>query len=339
MFSSWAKKSLVALAACVLLMIGVAVVPAAAAPSGATVSGNVLVFGDRPERATMANALSGLGYTVTDEVALPADVSGFDAIFHVDPINSLLTADEQSRLTAFVNGGGGLYLTGERPCCEPNNDAVQQVVNGLVAGGGVTVGEQGDVAGPYNFNPTAVGGLTTTPNTLSTWSAGGPGGMAGVAGDNVVVTGAGDVVIGGAWDESDMTGGAGRIVVLMDVNYLAVGGAAEIVENLAAFLVVPAPDADQDGVTDETDNCPDDANPDQVDTDEDGIGDVCDDTPNGTTTTTSTSTPTSTTTSTPAPSSTTTTSAAVDGAQLASSRAAARRHARPTRRERRGPRG
>lgn len=37
-------------------------------------------------------------------------------------------------------------------------------------------------------------------------------------------------------------------------------------------------DTDGDGVIDDDDNCPDDANPDQADTDADGIGDVCDDT-------------------------------------------------------------
>mgnify|MGYP003877155245 CR=1 FL=1 len=38
-------------------------------------------------------------------------------------------------------------------------------------------------------------------------------------------------------------------------------------------------DADGDGVADESDNCPDDANPTQDDNDNDGIGDVCDPTP------------------------------------------------------------
>ncbi len=34
-------------------------------------------------------------------------------------------------------------------------------------------------------------------------------------------------------------------------------------------------DADGDGIPDEKDNCPSDANPDQTDTDKDGLGDVC----------------------------------------------------------------
>lgn len=37
----------------------------------------------------------------------------------------------------------------------------------------------------------------------------------------------------------------------------------------------PLPDVDNDGVPDETDNCPNVANPDQLDTDSDGLGDAC----------------------------------------------------------------
>jgi len=42
----------------------------------------------------------------------------------------------------------------------------------------------------------------------------------------------------------------------------------------------PATDADCDGFDDETDNCPDVYNPDQLDSDGDGVGDVCDNCPN-----------------------------------------------------------
>ncbi len=39
-------------------------------------------------------------------------------------------------------------------------------------------------------------------------------------------------------------------------------------------------DSDNDGISDDKDNCPYDANPDQTDTDNDGLGDVCDNCPN-----------------------------------------------------------
>lgn len=41
-------------------------------------------------------------------------------------------------------------------------------------------------------------------------------------------------------------------------------------------LTFPGPDTDSDGIEDDIDNCPNNANPDQADTDEDGLGDVCD---------------------------------------------------------------
>ena len=46
--------------------------------------------------------------------------------------------------------------------------------------------------------------------------------------------------------------------------------------NLSIDTGNPPPDADEDGIPDYFDNCPDVHNPDQADSDEDGIGDVCD---------------------------------------------------------------
>ena len=45
------------------------------------------------------------------------------------------------------------------------------------------------------------------------------------------------------------------------------------------FSCPPADDSDNDGISDASDNCPADANPDQEDFDEDGVGDACDNCP------------------------------------------------------------
>jgi len=48
-----------------------------------------------------------------------------------------------------------------------------------------------------------------------------------------------------------------------------------------AQVCLPPPDSDNDGVSNATDNCPDDANSDQADNDGDGAGNACDSSPDG----------------------------------------------------------
>ena len=98
--------------------------------------------GDTTSRDWAAQSLASDGYDVTDQASLPADLSGYGAIFYIgtDPID---VASEPA-LESFVESGGGLYLTGERPCCESLNSADSEIVNTLVKSGGVTVGGLGD---------------------------------------------------------------------------------------------------------------------------------------------------------------------------------------------------
>ena len=80
----------------------------------------------------------------------------------------------------------------------------------------------------------------------------------------VAVDNSGNIVLAGRSDGSvDFGGGT-----------LTTAGASDIF--VAKF---GAADADGDGIPDATDNCPNDANPNQEDADHDGLGDVCDPTP------------------------------------------------------------
>jgi hypothetical protein len=203
------------------------------------------------------STLTGDGYTVVERYAdsLPADLRPFDQIW-VYTTNGLSTTD-QNRLVSYAESGHGVYLTGERPCCEAANESDSAIVNQVVPGGGVTIGGLGDpfyAYGQVQLNPTAVGGSTTTPYAPTAWTVDAPGGMDGVSGDNVFasVSGPGSTVLGAVWDSSEVTGG-GRVAVLMDINWceqweLDPVTAPQISADLALFLsglsAPPSPPSD-----------------------------------------------------------------------------------------------
>jgi hypothetical protein len=202
---------------------------------------SVLVFGDYPSKDILATSLTSLGHSVTNVSTLPADLGGFDTIWHVGAFVPL-TADEQTRLANYLAGGGGIHLTGERPCCEPLNDSLQSFVNSVVTGGAVQVGDLGDINGAYTINPSAHGGLATTPNSVSVWvpsASGGMGGLGSLPSANILATGAGDVPVGGAWISSELNSSAGRMTLLMDVNWFEQPGSGDnlaIIDNIQTFL-------------------------------------------------------------------------------------------------------
>ena len=199
---------------------------------------NVLIFGDS-EKSNLAANLTALGDTVTVVTILPLDLTPFDKVWHVGALVPLTPA-ERARLAAFLASGKGVHLTGERPCCEALNNSLELLVNSVVVAGGINVGDQGDILpGPYPFNPTAVGGITTTPNALTSWcpiSPGGIGGVNGVSGPNVLVSRFDGVPVGAAWDSTDLVGGTGRLTLLMDVNWFTQACGPPIIENIENFL-------------------------------------------------------------------------------------------------------
>lgn len=216
---------------------------ASGAASEPSAQPNVLVFGTYYSRSSAVAELQSLGASVTLADALPADLAPFDAIWMVTAF-STISASDRAQLIAFIKDGNGVYLTGERPCCEELNTSVELLVNEIVAGGGISVGGIGDIGSSSNlfpFNSTAVGGITTTPHAIANWSPSASGGMVGVAPANVLSASNTGTPVAAAWDGAQLVGGAGRLVVMMDVNWFSSLGSASnkfALANIHQFLLM-----------------------------------------------------------------------------------------------------
>ena len=179
-------------------------------------------YGSSESISDLQNLLIAAGYGVRVAPSLPDDLSSFRAIWFIDAQSSL-DASEQTRLKSFVSSGGGLFLTGERPCCEALNQGDQALVNSLVTSGPIQVGGLGDAdycTCTEKVNPLVIDGLATTPNTALQWEPSAPGGLSGVSARNVTTRSAGGLATGAAWGSGDLNGKKGRLVIQMDVNWL-----------------------------------------------------------------------------------------------------------------------
>lgn len=196
----------------------------------------ILVFGNFT-RGSLITDLTSLGHTVTDSGAgLPTDLSVFDVIWHVST-TTVLSGSQQTQLSGFLTGGGGLHLTGERPCCEAMNASITTFLNSVVVGGGITVGLQGDLGLTGDVNPSALGSIASNPNAITSIPFALSGGILGVSGDNIFTTNGAGGINGAIFNESDLIGGAGRLTLLMDVNWFGSGGQRALtIENIQTFL-------------------------------------------------------------------------------------------------------
>jgi len=201
----------------------------------------ILVFGENDngvEGDNVKASLEELGYSVDRAGRLPGDLSQYSSVWYIEAYRGL-SEDERQRLAAFVAAGGAAYLTGERPCCEALNDSVEAVLRALLKDTDVTIGDRGDITGPFTFNPNAVDGIASEPNLLVDFlpdSPGAIGNIEGVNGRNVFAT-SGTETVGAVWDETDMRSGRGRVAVLMDIDWLKRAERRRVIENIQNYLV------------------------------------------------------------------------------------------------------
>ncbi len=245
-----AKIALGAVAAALSFGAVAGAVPAYAA------KGNVLVFAranNGLEGGSAAAELRSMGYAVTLTETLPSDLAQYTSVWSILAYEGL-TPEEIEELHAYVSGGGKLYLTGERPCCESLDLSDQTLLRSLLKDQEIVVGQQGDIPGELRFNPAAKDHITSEPNVLEEFPASAPGGVAGIGNISApnVLASNGSIPVGGVFDESDMLDGQGRVVLYMDIDWLR-GYAPPatrhaVIENIEDFLektpkrVAPASD-------------------------------------------------------------------------------------------------
>ena len=191
--------------------------------SGAT-TGDILIAGqgDRTgsgngtDRGDLFSAMTAAGYDVVSSAALPSNLSGFEQVWYLD--TEAMTQTEQDRATAFVEAGGGLYLTGEWGCC-PVDASTIALINRLVPSQTVAHGGQTSVD-LLTITSDAPYGLGTTPHPVDSLKVASSGSLAGVASGHAFAQVSPDQVVAAAWDQSAVTGN-GEVAVVMDINWLA----------------------------------------------------------------------------------------------------------------------
>ncbi|WP_289019575.1 trypsin-like serine protease [uncultured Ornithinimicrobium sp.] len=202
-------------------------------------------FGNPEAADYAAEQLQQAGYTVTREPSdeVPTDLSPYGQIWYIS--TNPLSPASQDALRRAGQAGQGIYLTGERPCCEELNDSVENVINGLVVSvGGIEVGGgDADISTrSFPVRELAPGGLAVEPHQLTGITMSAPGRMDNIPAKYQFVATANSsdaTLVGAAWGSDNIWGG-GRAVILMDINWLQAAfrdsQAPLAVRNIAFFL-------------------------------------------------------------------------------------------------------
>lgn len=195
----------------------------------------------------VAQAIGDLGHTVTTVPTLdsfPDDLDQFDTIWHMG--FGALSADAQQRLIAYVQSGGGLYLTGISEVASIN-DGIDNILNALLTGGPYDAqasSESGLSIEASVYNPEALEGVT---DGLSMQDIGIAGIILGIdQTENVLLHGFETQTpemlhdIGGIWNEENMQSGNGRMILVMDHEWVS-GVEEPIVQVFHTFLAQDNP--------------------------------------------------------------------------------------------------
>jgi hypothetical protein len=239
----------------------------------------ILVFGDHAGRARIAEILSEAGHNATSSETMPERLDGHDVVWHVGAVVPL-TETEQKLLAAFVNHGGGAYLTGDGPGAEAMNASVQTIVAATVFQGDITLSATPQpTSARHQFSPAVIGDISTSPNELYFWDPTVSGAIEGMIDGNVLTRGADGRATSAAWGAPDLSESRGKLVVMMDSGWISSPySITRIVYNLDQFLRegVPCDDtcpaSDPDELAGRGEPMPDEGTePDDTDTDEDEV--------------------------------------------------------------------
>jgi PKD repeat protein len=186
-----------------------------------------------------------LGGTPTRSLTLPDDLTPYKVIWHMDVTADHISDADRAKLVAFVQRGGGLYLSGEGNCCFGVTSSINLLVKTVVKNGtNIQVGGLGAVEpiGVYMFNPnTEIASLPTSLGVGFPWNTFAPGGMLNVAPQNQFIMATPLTTVAAAWDGAALVGNYGRVVVMMDVNWLDpqffTTASSAVLGNITRFLL------------------------------------------------------------------------------------------------------